>query len=115
MSLKAKRAGKDQPDQEDLEEEHDEGENDDGADEDDKKSRKKSKKRATDDERDESEDDDDGEGEKLSVAQQIVRCGEIATGRRRQMKVTPPPQSKPVKMTAKAFFAAVRKAEGLEE
>jgi hypothetical protein len=118
--LKAKRADK-RP----IEERDDEGDDmdapmdDEEGDEDDKGKAKKSKKRA----KDEGEDEDDGadeddyeDGDKKAtsaLAQRIIQAGEVAAGRR-EMRVTPPPQSKPVKMTAKAFFAAVRKAEGLE-
>ena len=118
--LKAKRADK-RP----IEERDDEGDDmdapmdDEEGDEDDKGKAKKSKKRA----KDEGEDEDDGadeddyeDGDKKAtsaLAQRIIQAGEVAAGRR-EMRVTPPPQSKPVKMTGKAFFAAVRKAEGLE-
>jgi hypothetical protein len=121
--LKAKRADK-RP----IEERDDEGDDmdapdepmdDEEGDEDDTGKATKSKKRA----KDEGEDEDDGadeddyeDGDKKAtsaLAQRIIQAGEVAAGRR-EMRVTPPPQSKPVKMTAKAFFAAVRKAEGLE-
>jgi hypothetical protein len=118
------RAAKDQPDEDDLEEDQD------GDDK--KKNKKKSKANAKDDEgkknkkskskkaKDEGENDDGADDEddnQLSVAaRMILHAGAVARGEKpMRVKPQPQPQGKSVKMTAEAFFAAVRKAEGLEE
>lgn len=111
---KAKADQPEQPDEDDVEERdgEDDQEDEDESDEGKRKKSKKSKKRADDDADDNGdEDEDDGGGEKLSVADQIIRAGQVRRNER-PMNFKPQPQNTRVKATAAGILAAAKKRDG---